>query len=502
MEATIGGRVIQMEDAEGFPVAVKRWHKAEVPTERARWEQEILNLIQGPGVPRVIRSFEDADYLYLVTEWISGLTLDKYVEQQGGFLDKAEALYIGAVLYRILMRLHNSRQGVLVYTDLKPSNVILKGKQVFLVDFESVCPSGQVPICCDKQTVIMGSRPYTAPEVFTGNISPACDFYSLGVLLFFMITGSVWRGEAGCLQEDAVGSRILKLLSPDPGKRKCGLRLFQKASLSGESCIVVPVDSGRVRETMQNLSVTSAKILFIDDNPRFAVELAYEASRRMNLRVGLFSAGEEYIPMAARNLGIHCVKLPDRELPDQEAERALFHSCGTKEWMEQGFLMQPEGFGRLYIGLRSPDRLMGHIDCQGWGIFVHWAANQFDMTVIFGHMEREYLVTFCDAVIVAPQSNLWDAEVCRYKKEKFCQSGLSASLRFVAWEYKEGISLNPEKFSSIVGNADFLGEIYHDGNRQIAENTGHTPYCFSMPGLIRQQYKTVIQKIVNYTESE
>ena len=147
MEATIGGRVIQMEDAEGFPVAVKRWHKAEVPTERARWEQEILNLIQGPGVPRVIRSFEDADYLYLVTEWISGLTLDKYVEQQGGFLDKAEALYIGAVLYRILMRLHNSRQGVLVYTDLKPSNVILKGKQVFLVDFESVCPSGQIPIC-------------------------------------------------------------------------------------------------------------------------------------------------------------------------------------------------------------------------------------------------------------------------------------------------------------------------------------------------------------------
>ena len=40
MGTEVGNRVIQMEDAGGFPVAVKKWRKTEVRAAKAKWEQE------------------------------------------------------------------------------------------------------------------------------------------------------------------------------------------------------------------------------------------------------------------------------------------------------------------------------------------------------------------------------------------------------------------------------------------------------------------------------
>jgi hypothetical protein len=73
-------------------------------------------------------------------------------------------------------------------------------------------------------------------------------------------------------------------------------------------------------------------------------------------------------------------------------------------------------------------------------------------------------------------------------------------VKFVAWEYKEGISLPAEKYAEIVGSSDFLGEVYHDGSRQIAENMGYTPYCFAIPEIIREQYRVIISKVISAIE--
>ena len=500
MSAEIGNRVIQMEDAGGFPVAVKRWRKTETRAAKAKWEQEMLILVQGPGVPKFIRAFEDADCFYVVTEWISGITLDKYIEEHGGFIEQKEALYIGSELYKLLLRLHNSSRGCFVYTDLKPSNVIIKGKQVFLVDFESVCPSGRVPVDCDRQTVIMGSRPFTAPEVFTGKISPECDYYSLGALLFYMITGHPWQGEEELLKEDKTGIRILRLMDPNPNRRKASLRIFERTNPVNENTIIIPADSAAVvKEELPQISVSDSKAVFIDNNPRFAVELAYEASMHMNLRVGLFFLEEKCIPLAAGNLGIRCVKLPDHKPLGENEENELLKNT-AENWMKQGILMQPEGFGRLYLGLAAPGHIIPHMENTGWGKFLHWAAENFDMAVLCGSLEREYAAAFCDMVIMASQSNFWEANMCRYRRDCFCLNEFAVPVMFVAWEYKEGISLPSEKYAELVGQANFLGEIYHDGNRQISENRGYTPYCFAIPGVIREQYKVIISKVVGFIE--
>lgn len=499
MSTGVGSRVMQMEDAGGFPVAVKRWYKTEARAAKAKWEQEMLCLAQGAGVPKFIRAFEDADYFYVVTEWISGLTLDKYMEKHGGFIEQSEALYVGTELYRLLLRLHNSSKGCFVYTDLKPSNVIMKGRQVFLVDFESVCPSGRVPVDCDRETVIMGSRPFTAPEVFTGKISPECDYYSLGALLFYMITGHLWQGEGELLKEDKVGSRILRLMDADPLRRKTGLKVFGESNSVKANAILIPNGAGSVREELTEISLSASNAVFIDSNPRFAVEMAYEASMRMNLKVGIFFTEEECIPLAAGNLGIRCIKLPEYTPACENEETALLES-GADQWMRQGFLMQPEGFGRLYLGLASPENMMPHIGNTGWGRFLHWAAGNFNMTVLCGDLARGCGAAFCDMVLMAEQSNLWEAKICRHRKDWFDSNEFAVPVRFVAWEYREGISLPAGKYAELVGPADFLGEIYHDGSRQIAENMGYTPYCFAIPEIIREQYRLIISKVISAIE--
>mgnify|MGYP006991785819 CR=1 FL=1 len=103
--------------------------------------------------------------------------------------------------------------------------------------------------------------------------------------------------------------------------------------------------------------------------------------------------------------------------------------------------------------------------------------------------------------------SLWRLKVI-YGKQKCAGTGgggfslneFTVPVMFVAWEYKEGVSLSVEKYTEIVGPDHFLGEIYHDGSRQISENRGYTPYCFAIPGIIREQYKAIISKIMKFTE--
>lgn len=489
-------RVIQMEDATGFPVAVKRWSKAEENENKAKWEHKVLQLMQGPGVPRLIRAFEDAEYMYVVTEWISGVTLDQFVEESGGFLSWEVATRIGDRLCAILRRLHNSFSGSFVYTDLKPSNVMVKGQDVFLVDFESVCPAGRIPVKCDEKTVVMGSRPFTAPEVFTGKIYPECDYYSLGMLMFYMLTGELWQGDSGLLSDDAAGNRILKLMDPDPAKRKSGLKIFPSEKNKNTEAEKSVNKADRVSDSIKPLAEQNSSVFFINDNPRFAVELVYEAAMHMNLKVGLFPVVEKDILPAAKSLGIRRVRLPGCSLDNREQEKSFMKNSGTEQWLERGYLMQPEGFGKLYISLVPPARIMNHLKFDEWNLFCYWAKRNFDITIIMGSLERDYIALCSDTVILAPRPDTWETENARLLGETFKENKEGLKLRYVAWEYKEGVSMSLDRFAEKTEEEHYIGEIYHDSNRQMTENMEQLPYCFSMPEIIRQQYQNIIKNLM------
>jgi TolB-like protein/Flp pilus assembly protein TadD len=114
-------------------------------------------------------------------EFIEGRTLEEVLRQDGAFSAR-EAALIGIDLCGALAAVH--AQG-LVHRDVKAQNVMREdGGRVVLMDFGA---SGESALLVEKQT---GTPVYMAPELFDGGrATPRSDIYSLGVLLFRLVTG-------------------------------------------------------------------------------------------------------------------------------------------------------------------------------------------------------------------------------------------------------------------------------------------------------------------------
>ncbi len=81
----------------------------------------------------------------------------------------------------------------LLYLDLKPENIIIEpGPRLRLLDFGSVRVQGDEQHM-DKNYSVFGTRGFSAPELFSGeksNWGCECDTYSLGILLYYLLTGN------------------------------------------------------------------------------------------------------------------------------------------------------------------------------------------------------------------------------------------------------------------------------------------------------------------------
>jgi serine/threonine protein kinase len=150
-------------------------------------EVSVLNWLRHPHVPRLLAAFQEGEDLYLVMEYIAGVTLADYCRQRGGHLSLAEVLAIGIALACILEDLHAMEPAALLFRDLKPENVLITpGGTLYLVDFGNSCWY----IAGHEQTrSVFGTPGYQAPEQHGGLTSPTTDIYGLGALLHWLLTG-------------------------------------------------------------------------------------------------------------------------------------------------------------------------------------------------------------------------------------------------------------------------------------------------------------------------
>jgi len=117
-------------------------------------------------------------------ELIEGRTLDAIVSTHGP-LSAPEAILIGLDVCRALAAVH---QAGLLHRDLNARNVMREhGGRIVLMDLGAGRPSGARGATTD----FIGTLPYLAPEIFDGaDASVRSDLYSLGVLLFYLVTGT------------------------------------------------------------------------------------------------------------------------------------------------------------------------------------------------------------------------------------------------------------------------------------------------------------------------
>ena len=152
-------------------------------------EAQLLATLRHPGLAAVNDIFPENGDWYLVMEYVEGESLeDKLRRLPGGRLSAQEALSITRQLCDVLEYLHGCSPPV-IFRDLKPSNVMVTPNgQVKLIDFgiARFFKQGQT-----RDTLNMGTPGYAAPEQYggMGQSDPRTDVYSLGVVLYRMVTG-------------------------------------------------------------------------------------------------------------------------------------------------------------------------------------------------------------------------------------------------------------------------------------------------------------------------
>lgn len=172
-------------------VALKVMHRemSEQPDQLQRFRQEARSVakLSHPNIVGVIDAGTDGGHPYIVFEYIEGETLKQRIARLGA-LDVQESLAYAIELARGLAIAHASQ---MVHRDVKPQNVLIDADgRAKLTDFGISRQMEQHGLTATGR--VLGTTDYVAPEQAMGKgLDPRSDIYSLGVVLFEMLTGDV-----------------------------------------------------------------------------------------------------------------------------------------------------------------------------------------------------------------------------------------------------------------------------------------------------------------------
>jgi serine/threonine protein kinase len=183
------GRVYLGRSASGRRVAVKviRGEVLGNPAFRSRFRQEVAaaRQVSGAFTAPVLDADPDAEPPWMVTQFISGPSLDQRVKA-GPQLTAQELRQLAAGLAEALRDIH--RAGI-VHRDLKPSNVLLAEDSPRVIDFGIV--RAAEPHVHTQTGIVMGTPPFMSPEQVRGSreMGPASDIFSFGSVMVYAAAG-------------------------------------------------------------------------------------------------------------------------------------------------------------------------------------------------------------------------------------------------------------------------------------------------------------------------
>lgn len=159
--------------------------------ERFKLEARAAARIQHPNVTTILDFGISGGTFYLVMEYLEGFSLRKQLKTNGA-LSLKDTIRIMLQVCDALDAAHKSN---IIHKDLKPDNIYIHIKdgveQIKVLDFGIAEIVGRV-VSEEDQSLLAGTPHYMSPEQYQNDpVSPATDIYSLGIILFEMLTGQL-----------------------------------------------------------------------------------------------------------------------------------------------------------------------------------------------------------------------------------------------------------------------------------------------------------------------
>ncbi|MDQ4041055.1 MAG: protein kinase, partial [Actinomycetota bacterium] len=194
------------------PVAIKLLHR-EIASdsdqiERFRREARAVAQLSHPHIVTVIDAGEDDGRPYIVFEYVEGRTLKQAIKEAGR-LPVSEAVAYAVEIARALGCAHDNN---IVHRDVKPQNVLVDVEgRAKVTDFGIARSLDEEGLTADGR--VLGTTDYVSPEQALGHpVTPQSDLYSLGIVLYEMLTGEVpFKGE----NQVAVAMKHVREALPD-----------------------------------------------------------------------------------------------------------------------------------------------------------------------------------------------------------------------------------------------------------------------------------------------
>ena len=146
-------------------------------------EVAILNQLDHPNIVKYYETYDDSKYIYLVMEYIEGYQLFEMITSQENqtFTEQVAAGYMKSLFQAV----NHCHAVDVIHRDIKPENIMItKEGSVRLIDFGLSRASKKKNL-----TTVAGTPYYMAPEVLEGNYGTKADLWSLGVLLYTLVSG-------------------------------------------------------------------------------------------------------------------------------------------------------------------------------------------------------------------------------------------------------------------------------------------------------------------------
>ncbi|MEA4924008.1 MAG: protein kinase [Syntrophomonadaceae bacterium] len=147
-------------------------------------EPEMLKRLNHPHLPRIVDVIRTPHSICIIEDYFAGQSLQQVLENRK-LCSEANVIKWCRQLAEILIYLHNLQPIPIIYSDLKPGNIIIDTNlNLKLVDFGIARENSG-----SSSQGAFGSRGYAAPEQFHGIYDERTDIYSFGATFYHVLTG-------------------------------------------------------------------------------------------------------------------------------------------------------------------------------------------------------------------------------------------------------------------------------------------------------------------------